>query len=60
MSDESAVLVRTVEQWERSARELPVWAKRAARVLNGWPVGKLLTEAEYLEGVQRAANCSAR
>ena len=41
----------TVEDWCK-AKKTPAFLFAAAKVMNGWPVGQLLTEEQFDKGIQ--------
>lgn len=49
---------RTVEEW-RAAKSPADWLFAAAKVGNRWPVGLVLTEAEFDEALERSAHVTA-
>ena len=45
---------RPAEQWAQE-KQTPAWLFAAARVHEGWPVGRELLEAEFEEALQRVS-----
>jgi hypothetical protein len=43
-------VARPVEEWARD-KSTPDWVLVAARVMNGWPIGRLLTEQQFDDGL---------
>lgn len=58
VASEAAAERRTVEEW-CSAKATEGWLFAATKAGNRWPVGLLLTEAEYDQALERAAHVTA-
>lgn len=53
--EKKADKVSTVETWAAD-KNTPAWLFAAAKALHLWPIGKELSEADYIKAVDAAAN----